>query len=188
MGQRRFYGGQPAARRAGAGMNRKSVDADVYAAQVGQEIGVSGWHELDQARIDGFAGVTGDFQFIHVAPDRAAETEYGGTIAHGFLSLSLLSCMAAQALPVIAGQKFEVNYGFNRVRFLAPVRAGRRVRGRFVLAALDKRRPGECLATFGVTIDIEGEAKPALIAEWLVLSLIGDVTPDVAGAPQYSRT
>lgn len=168
-------------------MSRTCVDEAAYAARVGQEVGVSDWFDVGQTRIDRFADVTEDFQFIHVVPARAAATPYGGTIAHGFLSLSLLSAMMARTLPVIAGQAFEINYGFNKVRFLAPVRAGSRVRGRFVLAGLETRRPGERLLTIGVTIEIEGEDKPALAAEWLILSMAGDIG-SVASAPHYSHT
>lgn len=164
---------QVALMRAIDGAERKRVEASVYAASRGREIGVSEWFELDQSRIDGFASVSEDFQFIHVSPERAAEGGLGGTIAHGFLSLSLLSAMAAQVLPIPAGQRFEVNYGFNKVRFLAPVRAGGRVRGRFTLAQLKPRRRGEVLVTVHVSVEIEGEDRPALVAEWLILSIAG---------------
>src|SRR4051812_37288432 len=101
--------------------------------KVGQEVGVSGWILVDQARIDAFADATEDPQFIHVDPVAAAKTPFGGTIAHGFLTLSLLSRMAADAMVAPEGMKMGVNYGLDRVRFLAPVRSGKRVRGRFTL-------------------------------------------------------
>ena len=104
---------------------------DEIRARVGQEVGVSGWLPVDQARIDAFAEATEDRQFIHVDPEAAKQTPFGGTIAHGFLSLSLLSRMAAEASLLPDGLKMAVNYGFDRVRFLAPVRSGKRVRGRF---------------------------------------------------------
>ncbi|WP_269584561.1 MaoC family dehydratase [Roseibium sp. Sym1] len=136
-------------------------------ALVGQEVGVSSWHVIDQAKIDAFAGVTGDHQFIHVDPARAAGTPFGGTIAHGFLTLSLLSAMALEAQPKIAGAGMGINYGFDKVRFLAPVKAGARLRGRFILAALTRPKPAEIDITWTSTIEIEGEKRPALAADWL---------------------
>ena len=137
--------------------------------KVGQEVGVSDWITIDQARIDTFADVTEDRQFIHVDPDAAANTPFGGTVAHGFLTLSLLSRMAADAMPVPREVKMGVNYGFEKVRFLAPVRSGKRVRGRFRLERLDEKRPGQWQLTHQVTVEIEGEDKPALIADWIGL-------------------
>ena len=134
---------------------------------------MSGWHEVTQADIDSFADVTGDHQFIHVNPERAlAETPFGGTIAHGFLTLSLLSAFGQEALPRIANRRIGVNYGLERVRFLSPVRSGARVRGRFVLARLERRRANEILLGYDVTVEIEGAAKPALAAQWLTLAVI----------------
>ncbi|MGQ0661274.1 MaoC family dehydratase [Sphingosinicella sp.] len=135
--------------------------------KVGQEVGVSDWLTMDQARIDAFAEVTEDPQFIHIDPVRAAQTPFGGTIAHGFLTLSLLSRMAADAMLRPDGIKMGVNYGFEKVRFIAPVRSGKRVRGRFVLAAFEEKRPGQYQFTHNVTVEIEGEDKPALIADWI---------------------
>ena len=115
---------------------------DELEARIGQELGVSAWRSVTQADIDAFADVTGDDQFIHVDVARAeAETAFGGTIAHGFLTLSLLSILGREALPAIAGRRMGVNYGLDRVRFLSPVRSGGRVRGRFVLAGLERRKP-----------------------------------------------
>ncbi len=135
--------------------------------RIGKETGVSGWIAIDQARIDAFAGVTEDRQFIHVDPEAAARTPFGGTVAHGFLTLSLLSRMAAEAMMVPAGVKMAVNYGFEKVRFLAPVRAGRRVRGRFRLERFEEKRPGQWQFVHEVTVEIESEEKPALVAEWI---------------------
>ena len=140
--------------------------------KVGSEIGVSDWLLVDQDRIDAFAEVTEDRQFIHVDPKAAAKTPFGGTIAHGFLSLSLLSRMAADAMLVPEGVKMGVNYGFDRVRFLAPVRAGKRVRGRFTLVSADEKRPGQWQLLQHVTVEIEGEDKPALTADWIGLIFI----------------
>ena len=140
---------------------------DEIKARVGQEIGVSPWIVVDQPAIDTFAEVTGDHQFIHVDPERAAATPFGGTVAHGFLTLSLLSQMAGHVMLVPEGTKMGVNYGFERVRFIAPVRSGKRVRGRFVLSSLEEKRPGQLQFVHQVTVEIEGEEKPALLADWI---------------------
>ena len=141
-------------------------------SRLGEEIGVSGWIAVDQSRIDAFADATEDRQFIHVDPEAAARTQFGGTIAHGFLTLSLLSRMAAEAMLVPEGLTMAVNYGLDRVRFLAPVRSGRRVRGRFILDSLEEKAPGQWLMRHKVTVEIEGEDKPALTALWLGLLFI----------------
>ncbi len=141
-------------------------------AKAGGEIGVSDWLVVDQAAIDAFADVTQDHQFIHTDPEAAAGTPFGGTVAHGFLTLSLLSRMAADVMLVPQGVKMAVNYGFERVRFIAPVRSGKRVRGRFVLADLEEKRPGEWRILHHVTVEIEGEEKPALTADWIGLIFI----------------
>ena len=142
---------------------------DDIRARVGQSIGTSDWIEVTQDRIDAFADATEDRQFIHVDPALAAQTPFGGTIAHGFLSLSLLSRMAADVMQVPDTTKMAVNYGLDRVRFIAPVRAGKRVRGHFTLAAAEDKAPGQLLLRHNVTVEIEGEEKPALTAEWLGL-------------------
>jgi acyl dehydratase len=142
---------------------------DHIRSRVGDEIGVSSWLTVDQARIDAFAEATEDRQFIHTDPAAAAQTPFGGTIAHGFLSLSLLSRMAADAMLIPDGVKMAVNYGLDRVRFLAPVRSGSRVRGRFTLDSIEERVPGQVLMRHIVTVEIEGEDKPALTAMWLGL-------------------
>jgi acyl dehydratase len=139
---------------------------------VGQEVGVSDWIVIGQDRIDQFADATEDHQFIHVDPALAARTPFGGTIAHGFLSLSLLSRMAAEATMLPEGLKMAVNYGLDRVRFLAPVRSGKRVRGRFVLDSVEEKAPGQLLMRHTVTVEIEGEEKPALTAQWLGLMFV----------------
>ena len=141
-------------------------------SRVGQEVGVSGWLTVDQSRIDAFADATEDHQFIHVDPATAAQTPFGGTIAHGFLSLSLLSRMGAETMLLPNGLRMAVNYGFDRVRFLAPVRSGKRIRGRFRLDSVEEKAPGQLLMRHKVTVEIEGEDKPALTAEWLGLMFI----------------
>jgi acyl dehydratase len=149
-----------------------TVSVQDYKAMVGSELGVSRWFEVDQKRIDTFAECTEDFQFIHVDPERAAETPFGGTIAHGFLTLSLLSAMAYELFPDLEGRKMGVNYGMNKLRFLAPVRSGKRVRGRMTLLDVTERNPGVLQSTYEVVVEIEGEEKPALLAEWVGLTYV----------------
>jgi acyl dehydratase len=146
------------------------IERDAYMKLVGSEIGVSEWHVLDQKRIDTFADCTEDWQFIHVDPERAArETPFGTTIAHGFLTLSMLSVFSYEAMPRIKGATMGVNYGFDRLRFISPVKAGMRVRGRFMLAEATLRKPGELLSRTSVNVEIEGEKRSALVADWLGL-------------------
>jgi acyl dehydratase len=142
---------------------------DDIRARVGSEVGVSDWILIDQAAIDAFADVTQDHQFIHVDPEAAARTPFGGTIAHGFLTLSLLSRMAADVMLRPETVRMGVNYGFEKVRFIAPVHAGKRVRGRFRLDRFEERSPGQFQFVHQVTVEIEGEDKPALIADWIGL-------------------
>lgn len=137
------------------------------AARTGEER-VSDWVEVTQAMIDKFAEATGDHQFIHVDPAAAAMTPFGGTIAHGFLTLSLMPLLnSLTPQPRIEGVKMGVNYGGNKVRFLTPVRSGKRVRGRFKTLELVEKRPGQWQQTVEFTVEIEGETKPAMIAEWI---------------------
>jgi acyl dehydratase len=138
-------------------------------SRVGQDIGLSSWIAVDQDRIDAFADATEDRQFIHIDPETATRTPFGGTVAHGFLSLSLISRMGAEAMLVPQGLRMVVNYGLDRVRFLAPVRSGARVRGRFTLDSVEEKAPGQSLLRHSVTVEIEGEPKPALTAQWLCL-------------------
>ena len=157
-------------------MKKKMTDAapralgvEDFEARIGQDIGVSPWFTVDQPRIDAFADVTEDHQFIHVDPAAAAKTVFGASIAHGFLTLSMLSHFA-KALPEVEGRVMGVNYGFDKIRFLAPVRAGKRIRAHFHLTDLTRRSETEVMTRFLVTVEIEGEDKPALIADWLGLS------------------
>ena len=145
---------------------------DDIRSRIGEEVGVSSWIEIDQQRIDTFADATEDHQFIHIDAQAAAAAGLGGTIAHGFLSLSLLSRMAADASLMPDGLKMALNYGLDRVRFLAPVRAGKRIRGRFTLDSIEEKAPGQWLLRHTVTVEIEGEEKPALSAQWLGLMFV----------------
>ena len=139
---------------------------------VGQEVGLSRWITVDQARIDAFARITEDEQFIHVDPERARTTPFGGTIAHGFLTLSLASAMSYDAVAPLDGMVMGVNYGFDKLRFLAPVPAGSNIRGRFKLLSAEDKGDGRWLLKHELTVEIEGADKPALIAEWLSMQMV----------------
>ena len=145
---------------------------DEIRAKVGLPVGTSDWIEVPQDRISLFADATDDHQFIHVDPVAAAAAGFDGTIAHGFLTLSLLSRMAADAILIPDTTRMAVNYGLDRVRFIAPVKAGKRVRGHFTLWGADEKAAGQLLLTHQVTVEIEGEEKPALTAQWLGLMFI----------------
>ena len=138
------------------------ISLDAYKTMVGKEVGVSRWFEVSQERIDSFADVTEDHPFIHVDPERAKATPFGGTVAHGFLTMSLLAPMAFDGQPTVAGTVMSVNYGFDRVRLMAPVPAGSPIRARFVLKEVVDRGPKEIMAKTEVTVEIEGAEKPAL--------------------------
>ncbi len=139
---------------------------------VGQEVGLSRWITVDQDRIDAFARITEDEQFIHIDPERARGTPFGGTIAHGFLTLSLASAMSYDAVAPLDGVVMGVNYGFDKLRFLAPVPAGSNVRGRFKLLSAEDKGGGRWLLKHELTVEIEGADKPALIAEWLSMQMV----------------
>ena len=146
----------------------QTISPQEMKALVGQHIGTSEWFELTQERINKFAEATGDFQFIHIDEEKARQTPFGGTIAHGFLTLSLLPVLMAQSdMPRVANVKMGVNYGGNKTRFLSPVRSGKRVRAHFKLLELEEKRPGQWQQTVEMTVEIEGEEKPALICEWI---------------------
>jgi acyl dehydratase len=143
------------------------------AAKTGEVIGVSDWFEVTQERINMFADATGDHQFIHIDEEKAKMTPFGGTIAHGFLTLSLLPVLGAMTSGArVDGIKMGVNYGGNKTRFLSPVRAGKRVRAHTKLLELVEKRPGQWQQTNEITIEIEGEDKPALICEWITLFFV----------------
>lgn len=161
-----------AAERVDNSQAKVELTVDELKAKVGQEVGVSRWFEVDQKRIDAFADVTEDWQFIHVDPATAAKTPFGTTIAHGFLTTSLMAPMAYDALPGIKGRAMGVNYGFDKLRFISPVKSGKRVRGRFTLKEFTQKGPKELLLKHEVAVEIEGEPKPALVAEWLGMSFL----------------
>ncbi len=138
---------------------------------VGQEVGVSDWLKIEQERIDAFADATNDHQFIHVDPEAAAQTPFGTTIAHGFLTVSLLTDLAGTNGIQLENAVMVINYGMNKVRFLAPVKVDDESRARIVLNDFEEKRPKQFLITTGVTIEIKGEDKPALVAEWLTMAI-----------------
>ncbi len=149
------------------------ISLDALVAAIGTETGVSPWRTVTQAMIDQFADATDDYQFIHCDPVRAAaETAFGGTIAHGFLTLSLLSTFAFETTPPLEGAGMGINKGFDAVRFIAPVKTGARIRARFTLADVRVRPSGWIELTNDVVIEIEESAKPALTARWLTLTFV----------------
>ena len=151
----------------------KVIPAASLQDHIGQEVGVTDWMSIDQERINQFADATDYHQYIHVDVERAAQTPFGGTIAHGFLTLSLLSALSSRG----GGLKLEntvmgINYGLDRVRFVHPVRAGQRIRGRFRLSSVEEKSPGRYLTRYAVTVEIEGVEKPALVADWLGMTVV----------------
>lgn len=150
----------------------RAISIEALRGMVGREIGVSEWLGIDQQRVDAFADVTEDHQYIHVDPERARETPFGGTVAHGLLTLSLIVRLCLEFVPELENRQLMLNYGFDKVRFPAPVRVGSRVRARVTLADAAERGPGQVLIRLHVTFEIEGERKPALVAEWLSLHVV----------------
>ena len=141
-------------------------------ALVGTEAEPSDWFEMTQKRVNQFADATNDHQFIHVKPLKAKFTPFGGTIAHGFLTLSMLTHLMTQNAPVPKGLKMTVNYGSDKVRYLAPVRVGKRIRALQKVLDVTEKKPGQWLVKTEVAIEIEGEDKPALIAEILMMHFV----------------
>lgn len=139
---------------------------------VNRETGVSDWVLIDQARIDRFADVTEDWQFIHIDPEKAKATPFGGTIAHGFLTLSMLSRLASGCVLALEGVAMGVNYGCDRIRFIQPVPSGARIRGRFTLMEASEKAPGQYMFKYHVAVEIEGQEKAALVAEWLSMQFV----------------
>jgi acyl dehydratase len=152
---------------------KQPISIDTLKEKIGTDIGVSNWHIVTQEMIDRFADVTHDHQFIHVDPVRAKkETPFGGTIAHGFLTLSLLSLVGSEVMPPIKDRAMGINYGFDKIRFISPVKAGGRIRGRFKLKEVNERAAKEVMFRYEVAIEIEGADKPALVAEWLTMAVL----------------
>jgi acyl dehydratase len=152
---------------------KQPISIDTLKEKIGTDIGVSNWHIVTQEMIDRFADVTHDHQFIHVDPVRAMkETPFGGTIAHGFLTLSLLSLVGSEVMAPIKDRAMGINYGFDKIRFISPVKAGGRIRGRFKLKEVNERAAKEVMFRYEVAIEIEGADKPALVAEWLTMAVL----------------
>jgi acyl dehydratase len=150
----------------------QTVTRQELTAKVGRQLGVSDWFLVDQDRVNDFADVTLDHQFVHVDLERAKATPFGGTIAHGFLTLSLLVHLCLPFIPTLEKRKLVVNYGFDKVRFSAPVRVGKRIRAVAKLGDVSERKPGHVVMRVDVTVEIEDENKPALVAEWLSLHVV----------------
>lgn len=150
----------------------KTMKGSDMPSLVGKELEPSPWIEITQERVNQFADATNDHQFIHVDPGKAAQTPFGGPIAHGFLSLSLLSYLNAQSAILPEGLVMGVNYGSDKVRYLAPVRVGKRIRSRQTILEVSEKKPGQWLVKTAVTVEIEGESTPALIAEILSLYIV----------------
>lgn len=148
------------------------IALDTVLKAVGQEVGLSPWRLVSQDIIDKFADATDDHQFIHCDPERAKETPFGGTIAHGFLTLSLLSAMTFETIHPIAGATMGVNGGFDSLKFVSPVKTGSRIRTRFVLADVKVRPSGWVEVRHDITVEIEDQPKPALTARWLTLAFV----------------
>lgn len=147
---------------------------DTIKTVIGTEVGVSDWVQITQEMVNQFAALTGDPVTLHTDEAFARQTVFGGTIAHGLLTLSMIGgfCTAAEVL--MEGITMGLNYGFDKVRFIAPVKTGSRLRGRFVLRAMDERTTGRWVSVMDVTIEIEAEERPALIAEWLGMQIVGE--------------
>ena len=141
--------------------------------RVGQELGKSDWFLIDQARVNEFADVTLDHQFLHVDIEKAKKTPFRGTIGHGFLTMSLLVHLVLPFIPELTNRRLVVNYGFDKVRFAAPVKVGKRIRAVSTLGEISEKKPGNVIMRIDVQVEIEGEDKPALIAEWLSLHVVG---------------
>ena len=150
----------------------QQLPIEEYVSSSGRESEPSDWLEISQDRVNQFADATNDHQYIHVDPARAAASPFGGTIAHGFLTLSLIIDLLSQHMIVPAGTSTTVNYGSDKIRYLAPVRVGSRIRARQTIRDIAEKRPGEWLVSREVVVEIEDSDKPALIAEILLMHIV----------------
>lgn len=153
-------------------MNAEPISIATVAARIGRPLEPSDWMEITQERVNRFADATNDHQFIHVDPERAAATPLGGTIAHGFLTLSLVPWLTASHFESIEGVEMGLNYGLDTVRFLQPVRVGSRIRGHMEYLSAEEKKAGRWLVKSRVTVEIEGQDRPALVAETLAMFVI----------------
>jgi len=149
-----------------------TISIEAFSQLAGRELAPTPWLEISQVRVNQFADATNDHQFIHVDEEKARQTPFGGTIAHGFLTLSLLSDMLTDCLPLPEGLVMGINYGSDKVRYLAPVKVGQRIRAIVKIADVGEKRPGQWLVKSAVTVEIEGESTPALIAEILSMFVV----------------
>ena len=150
----------------------ETIKAEDLPSLVGKELEPSSWMEITQERVNQFADATNDHQFIHIDPDKAAQTPFGGPIAHGFLSLSLLSFLNEQNSVLPENLAMGINYGSDKVRYLMPVRVGKRIRSRQKVLEVTEKNPGQWLLKTAVTVEIEGEETPALVAEILTMLVV----------------
>jgi acyl dehydratase len=148
------------------------IKAQELPSLVGQELEPSSWLEISQERVNQFADATSDHQFIHIDAEKAALTPFRGTIAHGFLTLSLIYSLTVENTRPVEGTVMVINYGLDKVRFLQPVRVGSRIRARQVLLEVVEKKPGQWLTKTAVTIEIENLEKPAMVAEFLVMTIV----------------
>ena len=149
------------------------ISTEELLALAGTELEPTSWFLIDQERVNGFADATDDHQFIHVDPERAAATPFGGTIAHGLLSLSMLPSLFGEVAPTPEGLVMALNYGYNKVRFIDPVRVGSEVRLHSKVTAVQEKQPGRFLMHTEITMEIRGGQKPALVAESLIMYIVG---------------
>ena len=149
-----------------------TLNVDQLNDYIGKEVGISEWLLVDQERINQFADATGDHQYIHVDSDRAAQTPFGTTIAHGFLTMSLMVLMGYEGSTKLENSVMGINYGFDKLRFINPVKVNSKIRGRFLLISAEEKKPNQWLLKHNITVEIAGEEKPALVAEWLGMTVV----------------
>ena len=149
-----------------------TLNVDQLNDYIGKEVGISEWLLVDQERINQFADATGDHQYIHVDSDRAAQTPFGTTIAHGFLTMSLMVLMGYEGSTKLENSVMGINYGFDKLRFINPVKVNSKIRGRFQLISAEEKKPNQWLLKHNITVEIAGEEKPALVAEWLGMTMV----------------
>ena len=149
-----------------------TLSVDQLNDYIGEEVGISEWLLVDQERINQFAEATGDHQYIHVDSERAAQTPFGSTIAHGFLTMSLMVLMGYEGSTKLKNSVMGINYGFDKLRFLNPVKVNSKIRGRFRLISAEEKNTNQWLLKHNITVEIAGEEKPALVAEWLGMTVV----------------
>ena len=149
-----------------------TLSVDQLNDYIGKEVGVSEWLLVDQERINQFADATGDHQYIHVDSERAAQTPFGSTIAHGFLTMSLMVLMGYEGSTKLKNSVMGINYGFDKLRFINPVKVNSKIRGRFRLISAEEKNTNQWLLKHNITVEIAGEEKPALVAEWLGMTVV----------------